>query len=140
MDRMQKALEKYSAGYDCCLAVLAPFLDEIRDDDPLKKRLSGRHAVFPGQPRKACGAVTAAFELISWKHGADSIACGKMKKEFIQRFRRKHSATDCIDLVGGDISDPGDFDRIISENRFDDRCRTYIEDTVRILEELLAPA
>jgi len=58
-------------------------------------------------------------------------------REFTARFEAIHRATDCLSLLGQDISTPEGRQKAKDEDRFALRCEKYVGDAVTILEDLL---
>jgi len=87
-----------------------------------------------------CGAVTGALMAIGlWYGGGPEMKEGtyEIVGDFVERFTRLHGSINCTELVGHDLSKPEQLAKAREEAVFAVRCVKYVEDAVKILEELI---
>lgn len=95
-----------------------------------------------------CGAVTGGIMAIGLKHGgverAAQLHTSRVVREFVERFRAKHRAVNCTELLGVDLST---FDmskpevlKAAMEKGVFAVCPRLVADAATILEELLSRA
>ncbi len=118
-----KALNNYKNGCNCAQAILKTFSHQLEiDDETAMKLASGLGAgMYSGE---TCGAVSAAFVALGLKHGGSEKSKAKevfkRVKEYESLFKERKSMN-CRELK--------------SVHRRD--CKELVQDSARILEELL---
>jgi C_GCAxxG_C_C family probable redox protein len=97
-----------------------------------------------GRMGRTCGAVTGALMVIGLKHGQVNLADEKSRqrtytlvKEFIDRFTALYGSTECKELIGYDLSDPGELSLARESGVFITKCPSFVYDSARILEDIL---
>jgi hypothetical protein len=60
-------------------------------------------------------------------------------QEFTQRFRERHHAINCRDLLGCDVSSVEGKAIMKAGNFRETRCALFVKDAVAIIEEILVP-
>ena len=135
------AAEEYHGKFNCAQSTLAQFAEDYGLDEKTALRLG---AAFGGGCHygSVCGAVAGCCAVIGLRYGNDEHDPDKynfnrdMVREFVGKFKDKHGAVNCSDLLGIDMSEPGGRDLARSQGLFDSKCREYIRSSVEILEEL----
>lgn len=90
-----------------------------------------------------CGAVMGGLLVIGLHYGKGEV--GPMFNErskmmahmFMDRFREEFSHTSCRELLGYDMSKPGEKDSIRSQDLYHSLCPDFVGGAVRILEGLI---
>lgn len=98
MSIIEKAGENFKSGMNCAQSVVAQFAEKYgADADFLIKVSSG----FGGGVKSGeiCGAILGGVMAIGLKYGDDKLECGRMTKEFVNRFREQNGAVTCRDLL-----------------------------------------
>jgi C_GCAxxG_C_C family probable redox protein len=138
------AVSYFRQGFSCAQAVAAAFAPRYGLDKDMALRLS--QPFGGGMARRAdwCGAVTGAFLMIGLKHGRvrpeDAAARDRtyaLVGEFIDRFRARHGALKCRDLLGCDIGTPDGQKRAAELRLHETTCEELVRDAAGILEEIL---
>ncbi len=144
MNRKERALALFKQGFSCSQAVAAVFAED--HGLPLAMALRLSQGFGGGMARLAgpCGAVTGAIIIIGLKHGRtrpeDDAAKERtyaLVQELVRRFRARHGALDCRDLLGCDIGTAEGRKIIADEKLHDDTCPLLIASAVEILEDIL---
>ena len=137
------AKQLFMDGFQCSQAVLEAFSEDFGLDPVMARKLASPFAAGSGMGG-ACGAVAGAFMVIGLKYGmteaGDHEASRntiKNVKMFADRFRELHENTNCIDLIGLDITDENDQRKFRQKNIKLTQCVNYVEDAVNLLEEIL---
>ncbi len=96
---------------------------------------------------EVCGALTGAFMVIGLKHGkaaTDGSRYGsntettyRMVAELAEKFKARNGSMYCRDLIGHDLSDPTEREKVVQLGLFTTTCRKCILDSVELLEEML---
>lgn len=130
-------------GQDCSQVVAAHYADRLGiNEDELNKMA----AAFGGGLGigETCGAVVGAMMVLGLRYGhkgADDpqnrdAMMGK-RAEFLQKWGEKRSSCSCRELLGHDISKPGEFDKVLAEGLLFDFCPELVLDAIEILDGML---
>jgi C_GCAxxG_C_C family probable redox protein len=144
MTREAQATTLHSEGCNCAQSVLSVFAEDFQCDKPLALRIATGFGGGMGRMGGSCGAVTGAFMVLGLAKGMRRAEDASAKettyalaREFAERFKAKHGALLCRDLLGVDLGTPEGYAAARERNLFATRCNGYIEDAVRILEDML---
>ncbi|KSV57799.1 C-GCAxxG-C-C family protein [Acetivibrio ethanolgignens] len=131
--------EKFSKGFDCSQVVLEYFAKELNISSELANKVS---ACFGGgmAKGKTCGAVVGALMVIGLKYGQyeeehmeqKDIMSAK-RAEFFEKLAQKYPSDLCADLLGHDISKPGELERVLEEGLLFSFCPVLVSDVIEIL-------
>ena len=144
MNRLDDALSYFKDGFSCSQAVLAAFSESFGLDRETALRVA--QAFGGGMARMAdtCGAVTGAFMVIGLKYGRINVEDESAKEmtyekvqKFVKQFKAIHGSLLCRELLGYNINDPEQLERVEKEQLFEARCPDFVQDAVRILERIL---
>lgn len=135
--------ELFLQGIDCSQVVTGQFADRMGMTREQARKVS---ACFGGGMMcgETCGAVTGALMVIGMVYGhseeGDEAQKEKMSQktaEFKKLFLEKYPSCMCRDLLGHDISVPGEMDKVLEKGLLFDFCPIVVEDTIEILEKIL---
>ena len=135
----------FSKGLNCAQSILASKSDitGISVSDSLK--IATGFGAGMAMMQKTCGAVTGAYMVIGALHGRvnpdDTDARDKTYKlieEFNNRFIGLHGSLSCRELLGVDLKTEEGRQEAESQGYFDKKCTQYIEDSERILNDILS--
>jgi C_GCAxxG_C_C family probable redox protein len=141
MHRIESALSRFAAGFNCSQAVLSAYAEGIDDETALK--IASGFGGGMGRMADACGAVTGAFMVLGLKFGhASSDREAKETiyariRDFAERFKARNGSLVCRDLLGCDISQPEGLRRAADEKLSSVVCPKFVQDACEILEEML---
>lgn len=134
---------QFMKGFDCSQVVLAECACKLGISEEEANRMA---AAFGGGMGigETCGAVVGAMIALGLKYGhfdendmaQKDIMNGK-RAEFIAAFTEKYGSCACRQLLGHDLSVPGEFEKVLEEGLLFDFCPQVVSDTLRILEDLL---
>jgi C_GCAxxG_C_C family probable redox protein len=142
--RIEKAVEYFSSGYNCSQSICAAYapLWGMTEKEALK--IATGFGAGMGILQHTCGAVTGAFMVIGLAHGKwkpeDNEAKEKtyaLVREFANEFMKKHTSIQCLDILGCNISTPEGLNQAREANLFELKCKEFIRDAARILENIL---
>jgi C_GCAxxG_C_C family probable redox protein len=144
MTKADQAISLFKEGFSCSQAVLAAYAEGLGLARETALRISQPFGGGIAKSGDWCGAVTGAFLVIGLKYGRvradDTAAKDKtyaLVQEFIRRFRARHGATRCNDLLGCDIGTPEGQKTIEEKKLHQGRCEPIIRDAVEILDAIL---
>jgi C_GCAxxG_C_C family probable redox protein len=142
--KAQQARKYHEEGYNCCMSVVKPFVDEMDVDQEQVMKIASSLGGGLGYLREVCGAVSGMAVVLGLKYGylqgfkdeedkkakADHYARVKLLGE---RFREKTGALTCRTLLHLDENDqvlPG------YEN-VEKPCPSLVETAAEILEDYI---
>jgi len=144
MNRKERAEAIFKEGFSCSQAILATFSDEYGLPRETALRISQGFGGGMARMAETCGALTGAFMVLGLKHGRtraeDEAAKEKtyaLCQEFVRRFRARHGALCCRELLGCDIGTLEGANIARDEKLHDDLCPLLIVSAAEILEDLL---
>ncbi len=135
--------ELFMQGIDCSQVVAGEFAEKTGMS---KKQLRKMSACFGGGMMcgETCGAVTGALMVIGLVYGHDKEGDMAQKEimtakvaEFKKLLAEKYPSFMCRDMLGHDVSQPGEFEKVLEEGTMFSFCPALVEDTIQILEKIL---
>jgi len=144
MNKAEKAVALFKAGFSCSQSVFAAFSEDLGMDRNTSLKISQPFGGGMAHLGEACGAVTGAFMLIGLKYGrtkADDLAArdrtyAKMR-QFTDRFKALHCSIQCRCLLGLDLGTEEGMRLAREKNLFQTICVKYVQDAATIVEDLL---
>jgi C_GCAxxG_C_C family probable redox protein len=143
-DRASNAISIFGEGFNCAQSVLSAFSTDLGLAKADALRVSGMFGAGMGQMGKVCGAVTGAFMVIGLlysktREGEDArkMEGYALVRKFSESFTNLHGTIDCKALLGVDLNTPEGMAEAKAKKLFETQCATYIEDAIRILEDIL---
>ena len=135
-----EAISSFEKGVNCCQTTLLPFADKLGYEEEEFMDLAACFGGGMGMG-ETCGTVTGAMMVIGMAVGCETQEqrdrLDELKAEFQRRFRERHQSTMCRDILGFDVSIPGESEKAVEAGAFFDICPRCMEDSIDILEELL---
>ena len=147
MDRIQKALDLFYSGCNCCQSVFTAYSDLFGIPEQQALALSSGLGAGMGGLREKCGTVTAMFLLAGLVHdGYDRTDILSKKelydwvKQLDQEFKQKMGTTCCRELLTNAKclvkENPSQRDEKYYQKR---PCALFVETSARIVQERLLP-
>lgn len=106
MDHAEEAKRLFLMGYNCAQAVFCAFCDLTGIDLDAAAKLSSSFGGGMGRLREVCGTVSGALMALGAVCGYDDpkdpgakLAHYQLVREYARRFREKHGAIICRDLL-----------------------------------------
>lgn len=136
--------EQFMSGIDCAAVVAESCSAELGVEPETIRRMA---AGFGGgmQCGETCGAVTGAYMALGLRYGNGSAAEAERKAVLLERmgrfqekFKEHHDSLLCRDLLGYDVSKPGQLEEAVSSGRMMSFCPKLVQEVTEILEELRA--
>jgi C_GCAxxG_C_C family probable redox protein len=144
LDPAERAESLFLTGYNCSQSVLQAVAPRLGLPQAVAARLAspfGAGIAFQGQQ---CGAVSGALLAIGLRYGNQSAQDKASKElayrrsqEFIARFKARRQTSLCRELLGIDLSQPGELERTRQLGVFDETCPGFVRDAVEILSAML---
>ena len=143
MMKKQAVAEQFMKGFDCSQVVLSECADKLG----IKREEANRMAAAFGGGMgigETCGAVVGAMIALGIKYGhfdeenmSQKDEMNSVRAQFISKFTEKYGSCSCRNLLGHDLSVPGEFEKVLEEGLLFDFCPQVVSDTLKILEDLL---
>ena len=131
-ERIEKALENHSKGYNCAQAVACAFCDLVSMDEKTLFKITEGFGAGMGGMQCTCGAISGAIALVGLKESSGDTdnpttkgKTYKLSKEIVEEFREKNSSVICRELKG------------IDTNKMLRSCDGCIEDAAKIAYKVL---
>ncbi len=144
MSKAKEADKQFEKGYSCAPSVLSAYSEQFGLKKELALRIACGFGGGIGRTGRTCGAVTGAVMVIGLKHGQADVADDKSRqethklvKEFIDKFEALHGSVECRELIGYDLSKPDEFESARASSDVERKCRGFVHDAARILEDVL---
>ena len=139
MDKKDKALSFFRAGYNCAQAVALTFTGENSASVNAAAAFGGGM----GRMQKTCGALTGAYIVFGLRHGTEGLLSEEEKLRIYDRVRTLNmefvlrNGTDlCSELLGEDINTPEGKAAIESKGLSEKVCEKCICNVVEIIEKI----
>jgi C_GCAxxG_C_C family probable redox protein len=144
MNRIETALSRFAAGFNCSQAVFSAYADDFGLDEEAALKIAAGFGGGMGRMAETCGAITGAMMVLGLRHGgttpdreAKERVYAKIR-QFADRFKARNGSLLCRDLLSCDISTPAGHEAAREKGLFTTACPTYVRDAAEILEEMLA--
>lgn len=142
-EKIEKAASYFDNGFCCSQAVFTTFATEYGISEELALKMSTQ---FGGGARKGemCGSVSGALMALGLKYGfSDGMAQEEKDKahqkaeEFMNRFIEKKGTVVCRELLGHDLSKPGELEKCRELGIFRTFCPKMVRCAAEIVEQML---
>lgn len=132
-------IAKFAAGGQCAQCTLVPWAEALGYDE---EELMHMAAAFAGGMFRGdtCGAVTGAMMAIGLAYGDDPKLVEEKAAAFHAAFLERFGSTCCRELLGYDLSVPGELEKARESGKMTDVCPTQVRVASEILQELLKDA
>ncbi len=143
--RSEKAVAKFSEGYNCAQSVFYAFCEDVHVDRNTALKAACGFGAGMARKEEVCGAVTGGIMVIGAKYGRgendDRTATeGTYSKtrELMDRFSEKHGTFICRKLLNGCDLSAEEGQKYFKENDLLNKtCRVCVESVVEILESII---
>jgi C_GCAxxG_C_C family probable redox protein len=143
-DHKSRAVAYFQEGFLCSQSILMTFADQLGMDLQAAARIAAPFGAGLGRKGWTCGAVTGAMMVIGMRHGHDAgnddetkERMFEMTQAFMTQFEQRNGSVVCRQLLGRDLSKPGELEMIRAEGLFESRCPQFVADAAEILETYL---
>jgi len=144
MGLAEDAVACFQDGFNCAQAVFSAFAPGLGLERELALRVGGAFGGGMARMGEVCGAVTGGLMALGLRYGKyrkeDDTARDRtyeLGRQFLQRFRERHGALRCSDLLGHDISTPEGRQAAQEKGLFRTLCPVLVREAAEIVEGLL---
>ena len=133
----EEVMAKFAAGGQCAQCTLAPWADGLGYDEEELLRMSAAFAggMFRGD---TCGAVTGALMALGLAFGDDAARTEEKAAAFQAAFTERFGSTICRELLGYDLSVPGELEKARESGKMTELCPDFVRGASELLCGLLA--
>jgi C_GCAxxG_C_C family probable redox protein len=140
MDEVERALERFSQGYNCAQAVFSAFTPGSGLPEEAALKIAASFGGGISRTGGECGAVTGALMALGLRSGNTDAQDKEAKEQdylraqaFLEAFRQRHGSVLCRGLLGEDISRPEGLQAARAQNLFKERCPALVRSAAEIL-------
>jgi len=137
------ATSRFTEGFHCSQSVLEAFAEDYGLNPVTARKIGNPLAGGSGLGGK-CGAVTGAFLLIGMHYGMadadDSDAFQKTFEKvgtFVEKFKERHGNIYCQQLIGLNVFSEEGLREFMDKDIKLTQCIKYVENAVKIVEEII---
>ncbi|HNX00510.1 MAG TPA: C-GCAxxG-C-C family protein [Candidatus Cloacimonadota bacterium] len=139
--KIKQAMQDLDNGYNCAQSVFRQFCEEFGLSKDFGTRVSAGFGTGLKMAR-TCGALSGGVMAIGLMHGNTSEDCDAKENlndliiQFIAYFKEAYQTTDCRDLLGIDISKPGNRMKARESGVMDKMCPQCITTAIGIIQKI----
>ncbi|MBW6466850.1 MAG: C-GCAxxG-C-C family protein [Brevefilum sp.] len=147
MNHVEAGHDFHDRGFGCAQAVLAAFCQDYGMYVQTALKISTGFGSGMGRLCEVCGALTGGFMVLGLNYGkvnTDGSIYGPateitytLTAKLAEMFKEKHGTIYCRDLLGLDLSQADQRNIAIERNYFVERCGSYIQTSIKMVEVLL---
>jgi len=133
---IQTAQERFAQGFNCSQSVFSAFASELGLPDETALKLTSPFGGGVAHQGNVCGAVTGALMALGL-HSGNATTDKKDKtyrlaEEFLSRFQECHGTILCRELIGFDLSKPGELQNAREQGVFKSICPGLVKDAAEL--------
>ena len=139
----EKAANYFRQDYNCAQSVLLTMQEFYGiPKNELIPKIATAFGGGIGRRGSLCGALTGAIMAIGLKHGTDKTVLIEKEKaykialKFYDQFAKECGSPFCKELIGYDLTDPKDLEKLRKSNVRDEKCSGFVKKAVEILISL----
>jgi C_GCAxxG_C_C family probable redox protein len=136
----EKAADYFNGEYNCAQSVLLAMQEYYGvPKNSLIPRIATAFGGGIGRRGSLCGALTGATMAIGLKHGTDKTVLAEKEKayeialKFYDQFAKECGSPFCRELIGYDLTNPEELERMRKSNVRDEKCCRFVKKAVEIL-------
>ncbi len=129
----------FMQNYHCSQVVFMEMAEELGIDRDEAARIAAPlgGGMFRGD---TCGAVSGALMALGMAYGDDLEAAKEKTAQFQAAFTERFGSTICRDILGFDLSKPGELEKARESGNMSERCPGFVRGASEILQELMQDA
>lgn len=137
-----EAVSHFKEGYNCAQSVLLTMQKFWYIEKPLEPKVASAFGGGIGRRGSLCGALTGGVIAIGLRYGSNNPVVEEREKayllalEFYNRFKKDCGGVLCRDLVGYDLTNPEELEKVRNSNVSMSKCVHFVEKAVGILIDL----
>jgi C_GCAxxG_C_C family probable redox protein len=136
---IQTAQDLFAQGFNCSQAVFSAFAPDLGIQTDLALKLASPFGGGIARQGDVCGAVIGALLVLGLQKGNSTVEAKdetyRLAENFIQRFRERHGAVLCRELIGHDISTSEGLQSAREQRVFVALCPAFVQSAVELIAE-----
>jgi C_GCAxxG_C_C family probable redox protein len=140
-DPIKIANDRFAQGLNCSQAIFSAFASQFVLSDEAALKIASPFGGGIARQAEVCGALTGALMVIGLQRGnvtpVNKDETYRIAEDFLKRFKERHGAILCRELIGYDISTSEGLQAARESKVFAAICPGLVEDTARSLVEFL---
>ena len=143
-NRTEAAKTIFESGFNCCQAVFTPFAMEHGLTKEAALKIASGFGAGMSYHGETCGAVVGAHMVIGMLNSSENPFDVESKektktliKAYREKFNTKNGSCICKHLLGANPGVQAELIYLKENNIFNEKCPGYVEDSVKLLEDLL---
>lgn len=141
-EAVELALLRFTSGSSCAESVLGAMAKYYGIEDPLIPRISTPFGAGCGRMQLTCGALTGGLMVIGLMQGRDSSdqdkePAYKLARGLAEYFKTKATSTNCSEIIGIDLNNPGKTAEFRANEGFEKTCNPLVVSVCKWLIEYL---
>jgi C_GCAxxG_C_C family probable redox protein len=138
----EKAVKRFLDGYNCAQSVLLTIFEQWDGKNELIPKVATAFGGGIGRCGSVCGALSGGVMAIGIKYGTNEPSVEKrlrayeLANRFYRQFEKQHGSVLCRELVGYDLSNPEELDKVRKERVLEEKCTNFVRKAVEILAEI----
>lgn len=144
MTKADDAHRSFLKRFTCSASVFSAFAEDLGLSPDVAKKIACGFGAGISKTGNICGAVSGGIMVIGLRYGkageGDDAATEKTRaltRQFISEFSEKNGSVHCTELLGFNLSDPGEYEAARASGIFLDKCPLLVRDAADILESIL---
>lgn len=144
MSRVEKALEQFATGCNCCQSITTAFGPDYNLDSQKALKIGAAFGGGMARLGNTCGAVSGALMIIGMAFRNTDLEDAENKEQvyeigrrFLNKFVELHNTVMCRELIGIDMNDEQDLQRARETGIFEDKCPNFVKTAAQLLENIL---
>ncbi len=141
----ERAANYREEWFSCSQSVFAAYAPDFGISADTGLKIATPFGAGMGKQQYTCGAVTGALMVLGLKFGMGENDPAENKSltysktlEFMEEFKRINGSISCLELLDGlNMNDPADYQQMLDQKMFINRCNKYVDDAVKILNKIL---
>jgi C_GCAxxG_C_C family probable redox protein len=136
----EKAANYFKQDYNCAQSVLLAMQEYYSiPKNKLIPKIATAFGGGIGRRGSLCGALTGAIMSIGLRQGTSTTVLAEKEKaynialKFYDRFAEECGSPFCRELIGYDLTDPKDLERLRKSNVREEKCSRFVKKAVEIL-------
>lgn len=136
--------ELFKGGLNCAQSVFVPYASKFIPDPKMALKIMSPFGGGISHTDNICGAVTGGIAAIGLHLGhtagnetTEKALCAKATQQFLDEFGKKHGSINCTNLLGNNMSLPGEREKALAANKFNTICTNLVESATELVEKVL---
>jgi C_GCAxxG_C_C family probable redox protein len=137
----KKAAAYFLGGYNCAESVLLTMCEHWNGENNLVPKIATGFGGGIGRCGAVCGALVGGVMAIGIKYGFNELGKDKrwkpydLAQRFYKQFEKKHGSVLCRELIGYDLSDPEELEKVRKAGIFEKKCADFVKTAIQSLIE-----